>query len=216
MMNKRWTALLGCVAVGAAALADGIVIGRLENGGVDVAAGETETVTSPLEISAGGAFIKRGAGTLNFPVAAVETVSNRVSYQVLAGTLNVTEDPVTAPALAVPSCVTEKAAAWFSAIDGDFITTDGGGNVVNWYDARETGVTDPGFTPTRRYMAYACVDGKAGCPQAKKDVVPRPQRRLFRRLRGPKQGRLHAADEDGRYEGRPGVRVECLLRAWRS
>lgn len=167
MMNKRWTALLGCVAVGAAALADGIVIGRLENGGVDVAAGETETITSPLEISAGGNFIKRGAGTLNFPVAAVETVSNRVSYQVLAGTLNVTEDPVTAPALAVPSCVTEKAAAWFSAIDGDFITTDGGGNVVNWYDARETGVTDPGFTPTRRYMAYACADGKDGCPQAK-------------------------------------------------
>ena len=167
MMNKRWTALLGCVAVGAAALADGIVIGRLENGGVDVAAGETETITSPLEISAGGNFIKRGAGTLNFPVAASETVSNRVSYQVLAGTLNVTEDPVTAPALAVPSCVTEKAAAWFSAIDGDFITTDGSGNVVNWYDARETGVTDPGFTPTRRYMAYACADGKAGCPQTK-------------------------------------------------
>ncbi len=166
-MIERWMTLLGCVAVGAVALADGIVIGRMENGGVDVAVGETETITSPLEISAGGTFIKRGAGTLNFPVAASETVSNRVSYQVLAGTLNVTEDPVTAPALAVPSCVTEKAAAWFSAIDGDFITTDGSGNVVNWYDAREAGVTDPGFTPTRRYMAYACADGKAGCPQTK-------------------------------------------------
>ena len=53
MMIKRWQPLLGCVAVGAAAIADGIVIGRLENGGVDVAAGETETITSPLEISAG-------------------------------------------------------------------------------------------------------------------------------------------------------------------
>ena len=167
MVINRWMPLLGAVAVGAAALADGIVIGRQENGGVDVAAGETQSVTSPLEISAGGTFIKRGSGTLNLPVAACETVSNRVSYQVLAGTLNVTEDSVTAPALAVPSCVTEKAAAWFSAIDNDFITTDGSGNVVNWYDARETGVTDPGFTPTRRYMAYACADGKAGCPQTK-------------------------------------------------
>ena len=167
-MKKILTLVLALMLVlSAAALADGIVIGRMENGGVDVAVGETETFPSPLEISAGGNFIKRGAGTLNFPVAASETVSNRVSYQVLAGTLNVTEDPVTAPALAVPSCVTEKAAAWFSAIDGDFITTDGSGNVVNWYDAREAGVTDPGFTPTRRYMAYACADGKAGCPQTK-------------------------------------------------
>ena len=53
MMFKGWVTLLGSVAVGAVALADGIVIGRLENGGVDVAAGETETITSPLEISAG-------------------------------------------------------------------------------------------------------------------------------------------------------------------
>lgn len=34
MMLKGWVTLLGSVAVGAVALADGIVIGRLENGGL--------------------------------------------------------------------------------------------------------------------------------------------------------------------------------------
>ncbi len=51
MMLKGWVTLLGSVAVGAVALADGIVIGRMENGGVDVAVGETETISNsyPLD-----------------------------------------------------------------------------------------------------------------------------------------------------------------------
>jgi len=162
----KTTVVFAEIVFGAATLSADTVVGRLENGGVDVGAGETQAVTSPLTISADGTFIKTGAGTLNLPFAACETVPNRLSYHVLDGTLNLTDDAVAAPALAAPAFLTEKAAAWFSAADGDYITVSGD-NVVNWYDVRETDVTAGGFMPTRRYMAHACKSGKTDQQQTK-------------------------------------------------
>ena len=140
-------------------------IGWRETGGVDVSSGE-KTIDAPLRMATGATFVKTGAGTLNLPKDALERNAGSVRYHVLGGTVKLTGDDVSEGALTVPEVLSAKAAFWVSSAKTDSIVTDGAGNVVRWYDVRETGVTAAGFVPTRPYMKHACVAGRTDQQQS--------------------------------------------------
>lgn len=168
---KRAVAAVAVVLAGSL-MADSVdPIGWRQTGGVNVGEG-TESLSQPLQIGSKGTFVKTGAGTLNVPVAALDTGSG-TEHVVVNGTLNLTGDAVAEPAFAVPACCAQ-AASWFSAMDTSYITVDGNAYVQNWYDVRETGVTGDGFAPTRPFMKHMMGDAflsNADDPAAQQTVA---------------------------------------------
>lgn len=170
MKTCAWTLTALVTSV---AFADSLApIGWRETGGVIVGSGETSNVTSRLTIADKGTFVKAGAGELNLPAAALEKQSSDARYAVLSGKLTLTTNAVAESSLAVPSVLTEKAAFWISAAaESDSTITLDGANVVNWYDARETGVGGEGFSPKYPYMTHACVSDKTDQQQSKAEYM---------------------------------------------
>ena len=164
-MELRLLMAVGAVAAataGSAFAGDSVTIdpiGWRQNGGANVPEGPTQTVTAPMDIGPGGTFVKAGAGTLEVPISALDKYHDGdVDPVVQGGTLKLTIDQVSTPALTAPACF-DKSAHWFSAVNTDYIVSSNGDDTVwRWFDARETGVTGENtFVPTRPFMQYTCL-----------------------------------------------------------
>lgn len=141
------------------AVASGLNVGFMENGGAVVPSGEVSNLTARVTVGDGGRFVTGGEGTLRLSLANVDAAKD-YRLEVSAGSLQLQPGIPTARPSDVPSVVSGAAAFWVDASCADSVVKSGEA-VVRWCDRRET---DP-VTPTRYYAAHACRSG------ATKDAV---------------------------------------------